>query len=240
MDISIYNLTKIRVVKIILHILNATVVVLVTAVEFEFIRQIRHKEKILLALVFTVSVNMLLSIYTNLFPQKREAKSAITKALDIACRSMNRGGSLEFRGNVMIPSLVINKRRLVIKYHSTNMHDAPDKNIQLLPGHGCAGQAWSSGGPTVADLRLPEVRGGASWGLNNEQVAITSDIKAILSFPILYPFNDEDIVGILNFDVKQDPPHEFFDEDSFYEETASEVASLIGELLYEFGQLDSQ
>lgn len=240
MDISIYNLTKTRVVKIILQTLSAIMTVLVVAVEFKLIQGIRQRQIILIFLALSVFGNTAINIYTNLFPQKREAKSAITKALDIACRSMNRGGSLEFRGNVMIPSLVINKRRLVIKYHSTNMHDAPDKNIQLLPGHGCAGQAWSSGGPTVADLRLPEVRGGASWGLNNEQVAITSDIKAILSFPILYPFNDEDIVGILNFDVKQDPPHEFFDEDSFYEETASEVASLIGELLYEFGQLDSQ
>jgi hypothetical protein len=225
-----------RKAKIVLHLLSSIAAILVTSVEFDFIRDFHQKRLVLIILSLAVLGNFCLSVYTNLYPSRRDASSVIKKALDLACLLLGQGRSGLYRANVFTP-MDSSGQTLGIKYYSTNMTDARDIKIRLDKWQGATGLAWGYKTPIVANLGIEGVKGGASWGLTPEQVEITASLEAILAYPIRHPKKVGEFVGILSFDTHDKPPEDFFEEGSRYLEIASTVSKQIGELLFEFGQL---
>lgn len=128
-------------------------------------------------------------------------RSIVTKALDKACLDMSTGINQGLRANVFLPK--DDGQKLGIEFHSSSMDKASDLKIELEKGQGCTGVAWMRRKPIVADLTQPEVEGGALWGLTPHQMAMTRDLKAILSIPIRHPDNQTLLLGILSFDSRE-------------------------------------
>ena len=74
----------------------------------------------------------------------------MTQALDLACLAMS-DGRYTFRASVF---MMCNEdaREICIKYHSTNMTNAPDIGIKLEKWQGCAGQSWGYDEPVMAGV----------------------------------------------------------------------------------------
>jgi hypothetical protein len=156
----------------------------------------------------------------------------MTQALDLACLAMSMG-RYSFRANVF--TKCAGEEKICIKYHSTNM-EADDLEIKLEKWQGCTGQAWGYNAPVVADLTLPDVQGGAKWGLTSMQKEITKDLATILSLPIRHPDNSELTIGILSFDTTE-PIADVLKNDE-QKNIALAEASLMGLLLSSFGEID--
>lgn len=154
-------------------------------------------------------------------------RSIVTKALDKACLDMSTGINQDLRANVFLPKG--DDQRLGIEFHSSSMDGDPDLKIELEKGQGCTGVAWMRGKPIVADLTQPEVEGGALWGLTPNQMAMTRDLKAILSIPIRHPDNPALPLGILSFDSREPIANRFASPE--IADIAFEVAGEIGTLL---------
>ncbi len=176
-------------------------------------------------------------------PENSKPKSTIqnpggsdfmTQALDLACLAMSMG-RYSFRANVFT-KCDGDENKICIKYHSTNMEGADDLEIKLEKWQGCTGQAWGYNAPVVADLTLPDVQGGAKWGLTLMQKEITKDLVTILSLPIRHPDNSELTIGILSFDTTE-PIADILKNDE-QKNIALAEASLMGLLLSSFGEID--
>ena len=166
-------------------------------------------------------------------PQNSGGSDFMTQALDLACLAMSMG-RYSFRANVF--TKCAGDEKICIKYHSTNMEGAGDLEIELERWQGCSGQAWGYNAPVVADLTLPDVQGGAKWGLTPMQMEMTKDLVTILSLPIRHPDNDELTIGILSFDTTE-PIADILKSDE-QKNTALAEASLMGLLLSSFGEID--
>lgn len=160
------------------------------------------------------------------------ASEVIRKALDLACIAMSSDGLYNFRANVFT-LCSSDKNKICIKYYSTNMEEAADRKISLERWQGCSGHAWGYNAPVVADLTLPEVNGGAKWGLTHKQVELTKDLGAILSLPVRLP-DDEVTIAILSFDTEE-PIADLLIKDH-HTKIAYEVALQVGLLLVAFNQ----
>jgi hypothetical protein len=85
----------------------------------------------------------------------------------------------------------------IMQHH--NMVAAPDRSISLEKYQGCTGHAWGRKEQTVADLSAAsDAELSTTWKLTSEQIAVTTNVKSILSTPIRFP--GDNIVGILSID----------------------------------------
>lgn len=97
-------------------------------------------------------------------------------------RQLTREGSGRIRCNVMLPD---KEGTLWIDFYH-GMEDAPDLELALKPLQGCAGQAFHEGRVIWTDVaELGEAGAREIWKLSPAQIALTRDIGAIISAPIL-------------------------------------------------------
>src|SRR5260221_7245403 len=104
------------------------------------------------------------------------------------------------RSNIFIPDKTDNKLRIVYSY---NMQNAPDLTIRLDRNAGCAGHAYHFGEPKWADLAYlpdPKVQLRNEFKLEDDQIAVTKHLKAVLAVPIRHPINSQLVIGALNLD----------------------------------------
>ena len=236
------NNAPFRSIKKLFYVLSGIAAIAIVAFEINIIPSTYNgilRFSIWIFFVFTVLGDIIIYFWEFNIPDMKEAENTITHILDKACSIMSQDGSIPFRANVFMPSQVNDDNKLVIKYSSTNMKDTEDSDLQLDIWQGSCGTAWGYKAPVTANLSLPEVRGGASWNLTQKQVGVTKNLRAIISYPIRHPIKRDYIVGILNFDTGQDPPNVFFEENSFYERTASNISSMIAMILNDYGHLDT-
>ena len=159
----------------------------------------------------------------------RNADDVLRQTLDLACIAMGKG-RLIFRANIFQKCPRNNK--LCIRYSSTNMAGAPDLGIALEKWQGCTGHTWGYDAPIVADLSIPAVRGGATWGLDDDQLKLTKDLATIFSLPIRHPDDNRKTIGILSFD-SQNPIADFLTQDE-NRDIALSVSKQVGLLLFAF------
>jgi transcriptional regulator with GAF, ATPase, and Fis domain len=101
------------------------------------------------------------------------------------------GRAVSFRANVMFFNE--QEKHLYIKW-DVNMNGYADKTIKLNSGVGCAGTSYARGEQILGDLENINAQ---EWGLNKDQVAMTQDIRAIISTPL---FLDNRVIAVLNID----------------------------------------
>lgn len=195
---------------------------------------------IFFTLVIGLAGNAILALI-NLKKQKastidpNSASDLIRKALDLACITMSSDGRYNFRATVFM-RCKDDKNKICVRYHSSNMDEAKDRNMSLDKWQGCAGQAWGYSAPIVADLTLPEVEGGSTWGLTPKQIEQTHDLGTILAIPVRPPDSDELTIAILGFDTEEAIADLLIK--GHHKNIALEVASQIGLLLSTFHQID--
>jgi len=162
--------------------------------------------------------------------KSRNAEEVMGQALDLACLTMSEGQHT-FRANIFM-KCDRDETKICVKYYSTNMVGDSDLGMKLEKWQGCAGQAWGYDAPTVANLKLPEIQGGSSWGLDLKQLEMTRDLAAVLSVPVRHPENNL-LIAILNFDTKE-PIADLLTHDR-HKAIALQVAQQVGLLIFGFG-----
>lgn len=243
-------ITTVSITKIVLRLIAFVTVIFGLAVEFGFITETISKIIIFLIAVVSIVGDAVLSLFRKILMKNQRAQSMITKSLDLACMKMYElanayGFDLEndgqIRANVFLPKratslkLWLAELKLRVAFHSSNMKGASDLGIKFDKWQGCTGKAWGLEKVTVSDLTLPEVEGGAAWGLDEHQLSITSKIKTIISVPIFHPLNEK-VVGIFSIDSEK-PLFDFFNSEDV-EIYAGAKAGEIGALLQTCGLLD--
>ena len=224
-----------RILKATMHVVSAIAYLLAAAVEFGFIESLILKIVIFVVLGFSILVNLLLSINTNIYPSKRLATGVINTFLDNACRNIDQGDPNEFRSCVFIPASKSGDL-LEIEYRSSNMVGASDEHIVFKIFQGLVGNVWAFKAPMWADLTLPTVEGGAPWGMTVEQIEMTKGIKSVYGHPIRHPQDTNDVIGVLSFDT-QSPPDDFPNNNPHYSTHVASTAAIIGQFLLDFGQI---
>ncbi len=130
--------------------------------------------------------------------------------------------TIPLRANVMLPR----GNKLYIEY-SVNMEDAPDLNMALDKGVGCAGTAWEIGKMVYGDLTIGRPQ---NWGLSKKQTEMTKLLKSILSVPIIAKGR---VIGVLNLDSTEPIYKVKFDRRGV-QRIVAKTALLIGEELLKF------
>ena len=170
-------------------------------------------------IVFTA---LILSILTEILNIKNRfgrrqiaSQELMVKILDIAAQEISEKTQSKVRANIFIRK---NPRKpyIEIVYNSSNMNSAPDLNIKLEKWQGCTGHAWGYRSPTLANLSIPEAKGGAPWGLSDEQVELTKHLHAILAVPVWHPEDKNKIIAMVSFDASE-PKHPGIIFESFSE-----------------------
>ncbi|MGB8213521.1 MAG: hypothetical protein WCE68_08185 [Anaerolineales bacterium] len=199
--------------------------------------------KIIIFILFAASLllDTALSIYDlrqnswkDFSENARNAEDVLQQTLDLACIAMGKGQTI-FRANIFQKRP--RSQKLRICYYSKNMVGAPDLDITLEKWQGCTGHAWGYEAPTVADLTIPAVGGGARWGLEEEQLKLTKGIATIFALPIRHPEHNKKIIGILSFDTKEAVADSITQDE--YRDIALSVSKQVGFLLFGFGQVKS-
>jgi GAF domain-containing protein len=131
------------------------------------------------------------------------------------------------RSNIFLPDKADDKLYIAYSY---GMKNAPDLTIRLEKNAGCAGHAYHFGEPTVANLVDPSIQLRREWKLENDQIPITSHLKAILAVPVRHPINNQKVIGVLNLD-STDPIAEIFERKDFQEQV-QHFALIIAALLW--------
>lgn len=119
------------------------------------------------------------------------------------------------RSNIFLCDETDNKLYIAYNY---GMENAPDLSIRLDLNAGCAGHAYHFGEVAVASLVDPvEKQLRVEWKLENDQIAVTRHLKAILAIPVRHPINHQQVIGVLNLD-STDPISSTFEEVKFQEQ----------------------
>lgn len=90
---------------------------------------------------------------------------------------------------------------LAIVARTRSMSRAPDENLRLRKGQGCAGMLWERNGQ-IAWAILNSRAVAEEHNLSEEQIAVTEHVKAVVSCAVFSGRGDErDLIGVLNLDA---------------------------------------
>jgi hypothetical protein len=144
-----------------------------------------------------IATNTLSNILYN---RKLEASRApMASVLDHAILTISKNSNYKLRASIFMPTRR-DRNKLTIRYCSTNMSDALDRELVLEKWQGSTGKAWGYESPIIGDLTLPEAKGGSVWGLTDSQKELTKNLATILSYPIRHPRSPNEVIGILSID----------------------------------------
>ena len=93
-----------------------------------------------------------------------------------------------------------------------NMESAKDRKISLKDNKGCAGYAYHFRQIEIANLQDPKTRDKQqreTWKLEDEEIALTEDLRAIMSVPVYHPQVQNQVVAVFNVDSRRPIAEDF-------------------------------
>jgi hypothetical protein len=140
------------------------------------------------------------------------------------------------RINIMLPTKPLKGllgTHLKIYYyvcHNGVIYSGQELGLKWGRNNGTCGWAWKSGDISIYDSENPEFQMPGQL-LNNKQHTIVKGIKSTLSVPIWY---NDNVIGVLNLDSKQNITDTLFDQDSIYT-LVSACAKVVSDLCFNDG-----
>jgi hypothetical protein len=199
---------------------------------FDFIINNYLKVTAFTVLVLSITLNLVIEINEKLSERENEAKETITKALDIASLTIGRGKKDQIRAYVFMRNKR-NPNQIEIRFHSSIMEKFPDAEIRYEKWQGCVGKAWGYETGVVASANQLTFEKSKEWNLTEKQFLLTKEIKSIIAWPIMNPFTEGQILGILSFDTTSDLSDFFISEQARI--LVADMSGFIGELLIVYG-----
>ncbi|MBN1318287.1 MAG: hypothetical protein JXA42_22590 [Anaerolineales bacterium] len=163
--------------------------------------------------------------------QESDVNVVMKETLNIAAYFFGLLCTTEFRANVFQSAKGSNQ--IEIKFNSSNMNGALDQGIHLEKWQGCTGHAWGYGDITIADMTVPDIKGGATWGMTPDLIQITKNLGAIISIPVSHPRNTNQMIAILSFDTTEAIADQLIQD--HVRTTLSNIAGTVGRILESFG-----
>ena len=165
----------------------------------------------------------------------KQAQEILDQSLNTLLSLLKENSDCQLRANIMVPKGICVKK-LHMKYMSSNMKDAEDRDICLEKWEACGGTVWGANKPLAAKLYLHSSEPGMpQWVLRPEIEYKTKDLKILVSFPLRNPKKPSKVIGVLSVDSK-DLASSFLLDDQTIDKLKA-FASFAEEVLDNLGQI---